>query len=40
MNQLSFSDVEIGAKRKPTRHAIFLSEMAAVIPWATAHGVD
>ncbi len=32
MNQLSFSDVEIDAKRKLTRRAIFLGEMEALIP--------
>ncbi|CAM5377211.1 hypothetical protein ECAE60S_01592 [Eoetvoesiella caeni] len=32
MSQLSLSDVEIGAKRKQTRRAIFLGEMEAVIP--------
>lgn len=34
MRQLSFSDVEFGAKRKQTRREKFLSEMDAVIPWA------
>ena len=34
MSQISFSDVEYGAKRKQTRREIFLAEMDAVIPWA------
>jgi len=34
MTQLSFSDVEFGAKRKQTRRDKFLAEMSAVIPWA------
>jgi len=34
MNQLSFSDVEFGAKRKQTRREKFLSEMDQVIPWS------
>lgn len=34
MSQMSFSDVEFGAKRKQTRREKFLSEMDAVIPWA------
>ena len=34
MTQLSFSDVEFGAKRKQTRRDKFLAEMDAVIPWA------
>ena len=33
MSQLSFSDVEYGAKRKKTKREIFLSEMDAVVPW-------
>jgi len=33
MNQLSFSDLEYGAKRKQTRREKFLSEMNQVIPW-------
>jgi hypothetical protein len=34
MSQMSFSDVEFGAKRKQTRREKFLFEMDAVIPWA------
>ena len=34
MSQLSFSDIEFGAKRKQTRREKFLSEMDQVIPWA------
>jgi len=34
MTQLSFSDVEFGAKRKQTRRDKLLAEMDAVIPWA------
>ena len=34
MSQLSFSDIEFGAKRKQTRREKFLSEMDKVIPWA------
>lgn len=33
MNQLSFSDVEYGAKRKKTKREIFLTEMDSVVPW-------
>ena len=33
MSQLSFSDVEYGAKRKKTKLEIFLSEMESVVPW-------
>ncbi len=32
MSQISFSDVEYGAKRKQTRREIFLAEMDAVTP--------
>jgi IS5 family transposase len=34
MSQLSFSDVEFGAKRKQTRREKFLTEMDKVVPWA------
>jgi IS5 family transposase len=34
MTQLSFSDVEFGAKRKQTRRDKFLAEMDKVVPWA------
>ena len=34
MSQLSFSDIEFGAKRKQTRREKFLSEMDQVIAWA------
>ena len=34
MSQISFSDVEYGAKRKRTRREIFLAEMNSVILWA------
>ena len=34
MSQLSFSDVEFGAKRKQTRRDKFLAEMSKVVPWA------
>ena len=33
MSQLSFSDVEYGAKRKKTKREIFLAEMDSVVPW-------
>ncbi|CAM8624825.1 hypothetical protein MCEMIE11_00272 [Burkholderiales bacterium] len=33
MSQLSFSDVEYGAKRKKTKREIFLAEMESVVPW-------
>jgi hypothetical protein len=33
MSQLSFSDVEYGAKRKKTKREIFLAEMDSVAPW-------
>ena len=33
MSQLSFSDVEFGAKRKQTRRDKFLAEMSKVVPW-------
>jgi IS5 family transposase len=33
MSQLSFSDVEFGAKRKKTKREIFLAEMDSVVPW-------
>ena len=32
MSQLSFSDVEYGAKRKKTKREIFLAEMDSVVP--------
>ena len=34
MSQLSFSDIEFGAKRKQTRREKFLAEMDQVIPWS------
>jgi len=34
MTQLSFSDVEFGAKHKQTRRDKFLAEMNTVVPWA------
>jgi IS5 family transposase len=34
MSQLSFSDVDFGAKRKQTRRDKFLAEMDKVVPWA------
>jgi transposase, IS5 family len=33
MRQLSFSDVEYGAKRKKTKREMFLAEMDCVVPW-------
>jgi len=33
MSQLSFSDVEYGAKRKKTKREIFLAEMDSLVPW-------
>jgi IS5 family transposase len=33
MSQLSFSNVECGAKRKRTKRETFLAEMEAVVPW-------
>ena len=33
LSQLSFSDVEYGAKRKKTKREIFLAEMDSVVPW-------
>jgi hypothetical protein len=33
MSQLSFSDVEYGAKRKKTKREMFLAEMDYVVPW-------
>jgi hypothetical protein len=33
MSQLSFSDVEYGAKRKKTKREIFLAEMDSIVPW-------
>jgi transposase, IS5 family len=33
MSQLSFSDVEYGAKRKKTKREIFIAEICCVVPW-------
>ena len=33
MSQLSFSDVEYGAKRKKIMREIFLAEIDSVVPW-------
>jgi len=33
MNQMSFGDAEYAAKRKKTRHELFLEEMEQVVPW-------
>ena len=32
MSQLTFSDVEYGARRKKTKREIFLAEMDSVVP--------
>lgn len=39
MSQLSFSNVEFGAKRKQTRRDKFLAEMDKVVPWARLIGL-
>ena len=33
MNQLSFASLDFAAKKKRTKRDVFLTEMAAVVPW-------
>jgi transposase, IS5 family len=39
MGQLSFASLDFAAKKKRTKRDVFLSEMAAVVPWAALEGV-
>jgi IS5 family transposase len=39
MDQLSFSSLDYAAKKKRTKREVFLSEMAAVVPWAKLDAV-
>ena len=39
MSQLSFSSLDYAAKKKTTKREVFLSEMAAVVPWAQLEAV-
>lgn len=34
--QMSFSDLEQTAKKKQTRHEIFLAEMDLIMPWLSS----
>ena len=40
MSQLSFSDVEYGAKRMKTKRKIFLAEMDSLVPWDSDDQAD
>ena len=39
MDQLSFASLDFAAKKKRTKRDVFLSEMAAVVPWARLEAV-
>jgi hypothetical protein len=39
MGQLSFASLDFSAKKKRTKRDVFLSEMAAVVPWGALEGV-
>jgi hypothetical protein len=39
MGQLSFASLDFAAKKKRTKRDVFLSEMAAVVPWGALEGV-
>jgi transposase, IS5 family len=39
MDQLSFPSLDFAAKKKRTRRDVFLTEMAAVVPWAALEAV-
>ena len=40
MGQLSFASLDFAAKKKRTKRDVFLSEMAAVVPWGGARRGD
>ncbi len=39
MDQPSFASLDHAAKKKRTKRAVFLAEMAAVVPWAALEAV-
>ncbi|MCP5404699.1 MAG: IS5 family transposase [Pseudomonadaceae bacterium] len=39
MSQLSFSSLDLAAKKKTTKREVFLGEMAAVVPWSSLEAV-
>ena len=40
MDQLSFASLDFAAKKKRTKRDVFLTEMAAVVPWGALEAFD